>query len=597
LAGHSIDAKGTDLSFAWDPSTDPSVIGYKVYYGTASQNYTNFVSTGMSTSATISNLTTGVTYYFAATTCGPAGLESSFSTEASYTVPAPVNVPPTLDPIGNVVINENAGPQTVSLSGISSGSSSENQVLTVSAFSSNPGLIPNPTINYTSPNPTGSIAFTPVTGAFGGVTMTVMVDDGGAVSNTVIRTFTVTVNAINNPPTLDPINDVSFNENSGPQTVSLTGITAGLNEVQPITVTATSSNPSLVPNPAIAYTSPNTTGTLTLTPQTNAYGTASITVVVSDGQALNGTTNRSFNVTVNQVVQAPNAMTNSIISPYQTFRLVLNSPVTNGDRFSYSLDSTAPLGARIATRRGVGQLVWTPTSAQASTTNLILIHATDNNNSALNTNEAVQVIVLDYMKVAPGMTAIQAGQNASLPIAVSSSDGLTNFSFTLNWPASRFSNPTLNVTSPTSFTGTVQIQGTNLLVNIKATPGQVMIGSNLVAQLNFQSSSSQSSAFVDLPVQNTAGTKPTGSVYVNAASQWGQVVVVKDLPLLQSTVSGSSRTLQLYGKVGTTYQLQSSTNLLQPSAWTTVLSYTQTNVAQSLSADQSTPVIFYRLKQ
>jgi hypothetical protein len=43
--------------------------------------------------------------------------------------------------------------------------------------------------------------------------------------------------------------------------------------------------------------------------------------------------------------------------------------------------------------------------------------------------------------------------------------------------------------------------------------------------------------------------------------------------------------------------LQSSTNLLQPSAWTTVLSYTQTNVAQSLSADQSTPVIFYRLKQ
>ena len=58
-----------------------------------------------------------------------------------------MNQPPTLNAITNLTINENAGLQTVNLSGISSGAANENQTLTVTATSSKPILIPNPTVN------------------------------------------------------------------------------------------------------------------------------------------------------------------------------------------------------------------------------------------------------------------------------------------------------------------------------------------------------------------------------------------------------------------------------------------------------------------
>jgi hypothetical protein len=252
-------------------------------------------------------LVPGNTYYFAATSLTAAGLESDFSTEVSYTMPANgTNVPPTLDLIGDVAINENAGLQTVALTGISSGSPSEVQTLTVNAFSSNPFLVPNPSVVYTSPNPTGSLTFTPAANSYGNVTMTVMVDDGGVVSNTVIRTFNVTVAAVNAPPTLDPISDLSINENDGLQSVPLTGIGTGApNEIQTLTVTAASSNPALISTPTVYYTSPSATGRVSFTPVANAYGVATITVTVNDGQPTNNLTSRSFNVSVNQTTNGP----------------------------------------------------------------------------------------------------------------------------------------------------------------------------------------------------------------------------------------------------------------------------------------------------
>jgi len=58
------------------------------------------------------------------------------------------NSPPTLRPIANLTINEDAGNQTVAPSGIGPGAGDENQTLTLTALSSNPSLIPNATITY-----------------------------------------------------------------------------------------------------------------------------------------------------------------------------------------------------------------------------------------------------------------------------------------------------------------------------------------------------------------------------------------------------------------------------------------------------------------
>lgn len=218
----------------------------------------------------------------------------------------PVNDPPTLNAISNLPINEDAPLQTVNLAGISSGAANELQTLTVSAFSSDPTIIPNPTVNYTSPNPTGTLSFAPVLNASGVVTMTVTVDDNAGSNNIVTRTFTVTVNPVNDPPTLSTIAPLSINEDSGLQTVGLSGISSGApNEFQNLTVTATHNNPALLQNLSVSYASPNPSGTLSFGTVTNASGSATITVTVNDNGASNNLITRTFTVTVNPVNDPP----------------------------------------------------------------------------------------------------------------------------------------------------------------------------------------------------------------------------------------------------------------------------------------------------
>jgi hypothetical protein len=87
-AGIGVNATA-NVTLAWDAITNPIVAGYNIYYGGASGVYTNKTSIGLVTSVTISNLVSGDTYYFAATTYDAAGAESAFSSEVSYTVPTP----------------------------------------------------------------------------------------------------------------------------------------------------------------------------------------------------------------------------------------------------------------------------------------------------------------------------------------------------------------------------------------------------------------------------------------------------------------------------------------------------------------------------
>lgn len=83
-----------NVTLAWDASTDATVGSYKVYYGVGSRVYTNLVvvSGRGTTTLTITNLTRGTLFYFAATCVATNGLESPFSNEVSYrpdTVPNP----------------------------------------------------------------------------------------------------------------------------------------------------------------------------------------------------------------------------------------------------------------------------------------------------------------------------------------------------------------------------------------------------------------------------------------------------------------------------------------------------------------------------
>ena len=138
--------------------------------------------------------------------------DNATATQSFDITVTPTNDAPTLDALDNITIAEDAAEQTVALSGIGPGPN-ETEAVRITTISSNTNLIPNPTVDYTTADATGSIAFTPVPDQYGTATITVIVEDAGpdgdfnktADNATFSRTFDVTVNPINDLPTLDPI--------------------------------------------------------------------------------------------------------------------------------------------------------------------------------------------------------------------------------------------------------------------------------------------------------------------------------------------------------------------------------------------------------
>lgn len=78
------------VDLSWDASPDTNVIGYNLYYGVSSGDYTTKLTVGNSTTLVVTGLVEGVTYYFAATDYDSSGDESDFSNEASYSVPSTI---------------------------------------------------------------------------------------------------------------------------------------------------------------------------------------------------------------------------------------------------------------------------------------------------------------------------------------------------------------------------------------------------------------------------------------------------------------------------------------------------------------------------
>lgn len=119
----------------------------------------------------------------------------------------------------------------------------------------------------------------------------------------------LTVTPRNLAPTLDPLADVTITEDAAATSVALSGITDGNGGGQSLTVAATSSNPSILPNPVVTYATPNATGSLALVSAAGRSGTVTVTVRVrDDGGIVDGapdTVERQFTVTIRPQNDAP----------------------------------------------------------------------------------------------------------------------------------------------------------------------------------------------------------------------------------------------------------------------------------------------------
>ena len=82
-----------DATLSWDPPATNSdetaltdLAGYKIYYGTASGSYTDNIDVGNVTTYQLTDLTDGLTYYFAVTAYDTSQNESDYSNEVSKTI-------------------------------------------------------------------------------------------------------------------------------------------------------------------------------------------------------------------------------------------------------------------------------------------------------------------------------------------------------------------------------------------------------------------------------------------------------------------------------------------------------------------------------
>ena len=208
---------------------------------------------------------------------------------------APVNDPPAFAPGADVTVLEDAGQQTLAswVTGIAAGPPDEaGQALAFTVTTDHDALFAAlPTI--TPAGASGTLDFTLAADANGIATVTVTLKDDGGTANggadTRVRTFTITVRAVNDAPSFVKGADQVRMAGSGAQTVPgwATGIAAGpANEGGQILtfLAATDNVPLFSALPAID----SATGTLSFAPAAGKWGSATVTVRLADN---GGTTN------------------------------------------------------------------------------------------------------------------------------------------------------------------------------------------------------------------------------------------------------------------------------------------------------------------
>ncbi|MFA6546430.1 MAG: hypothetical protein WCS99_18580, partial [Limisphaerales bacterium] len=131
----------------------------------------------------------------------------------------------------------------------------------------------------------------------------------GASRNRITRIHNST---LNQAPLMASIGSLTILEDGGPTNVTVTGIAPGpvSENSQTVTnVTATSSDPAIIPHPLVTYTPGAATATLEFAPAANANGSVTISVIVQDdGGTLGGGVDRAtntFTVTVTPVDDPP----------------------------------------------------------------------------------------------------------------------------------------------------------------------------------------------------------------------------------------------------------------------------------------------------
>jgi hypothetical protein len=163
-------------------------------------------------------------------------------------------------------------------------------LLTPSATSSNPAVIPDENISFFGSESNRSVRLFPTSDGATTITVTVRDGDGNATSTS----FLATVLPTNTPPTISSMTNYHTIMNTPLAPISFV-IGDAESPAGDLIVTRTSSNPALIPEENVQPGGMGATRSVTITPAAEQTGNAVITITVSDGIL---TTNRQFAVMV-----------------------------------------------------------------------------------------------------------------------------------------------------------------------------------------------------------------------------------------------------------------------------------------------------------
>jgi hypothetical protein len=351
--------------------------------GTGTNNfavYNNFANSTVN----ITNLTPATTYWgivfsyngaFAATTNNSYNYLTSYPNYA-YVSFSTLNSPPTLNTISNYTVCQDAATTNLSLSGIGDGSTAETQTVSISATSNNTALIPNPTISYTHPNPTGTLSFKPNAGQSGTAVITVTAYDGGPNNASTIKTFTVTVKGI--PTAAGSISTA---------TTTICQVKNGVVFTVPAITNATSYNWALPPNSTVTAGANTRSITVNFSITALSYN---VSVYGSNTNSCGNGTSSSLLVNFDKVPTTSNAGSNQQICNNLT-ALSANAPSVGSGAWTYcssglgNISSTTTPNANLqVVNNQTVTSVWTVTNGVCPASSSTVIVANINGSPSCN---------------------------------------------------------------------------------------------------------------------------------------------------------------------------------------------------------------------
>lgn len=422
----------------------------------------------------------------------------------------PVNTAPTLTPVASRTIEANAS--TGALSFTVGDAESPASSLVVSASSSNSALVPVSGLLLSGSGANRTIVVTPTANQVGATTITVTASDGALTS---AMTFVVTVTAVATAPTISEIADVSVDVNGTTPAIAFT-ISHATTPAAALLVTTSSSDASLVPPGGIVLGGSEGNRTITVQPAAQKVGSATVTIVVSDGTL---SASESFRLTVNAVNSAPtiSAITDRTISTNRSTGAIafqVGDSATPAGNLLVTANSSDPAlvpasGIVIGGSGSNRTIIVTPAQERSgvavitvSVSDGLLAASTSFNVRVLGVNQVPTIDNVENQTIAAGTTS------GAIPVVVADADTpAANLVLTAN-----SSNLAL---LPLSGIG---IGGTGTVRSLTLTPAATMMGSATVTLTVSDGFASSSTSFVlTVTGQNNAPSiSPVGNITITA---------------------------------------------------------------------------------